>query len=326
LREAVKVAHGDGAAAFDILEEQGRITEIADVKRRYRQIAADYLAGIEAKQQTLVVSPGNDERKALNAEIRTLLVERGHVKKRGIEHQVLVRRDLTPEQITHAGCYQEGDVIRISGTRVQQRQSLRRDSYVIVQSVTRDAKSLVLRTEDGRQIEASPVRWKDGQDVAAEVYTPEMRTLAAGDRIQIRRPDNRRDIANAEFATIMAIGSRQARLQFEGKEKRELTLPVSALRYVDYGYAVTSFSSHGSTVDRVIINEDSMRSARLVNREQLYVSGSRARFELRIYTDDAKTLRRSVSRDPKKEIALEAIKQRPTHELKPRQQPVAIQI
>src|SRR5215472_2314831 len=52
-----------------VLQEQGRIMEIADTNRRYRQIAADYLAGVEAKQHTLVVSPGNDERKALNAEI-----------------------------------------------------------------------------------------------------------------------------------------------------------------------------------------------------------------------------------------------------------------
>jgi hypothetical protein len=72
-------------------------------------------------------------------------------------------------------------------------------------------------------------------------------------------------------------------------------------------------------VDKVIVNDDSMRSARLVNREQEYVSVSRARVDARIYTDDAEALRRSVARDPKKKIALEAIKPRPTQELKPKQ-------
>jgi hypothetical protein len=212
LRQAVKVAHDDGRAAFDLLQEQGRITEIADVNRRYRQIAADYLAGVEAKQQTLVVSPGNDERKALNAEIRALLVERGHVKQRGIEHEVLVRRDLSPAQISHFGSYQEGDVIRINGNRAQQRQGLKRNSYATVEAVHREGKFLVLRTNDGRRLEASPTRWKDGDEVAAEVYTQEKRMLSIGDRLQFRRPDNRRDIANAEFATVMAIGSRKAQL------------------------------------------------------------------------------------------------------------------
>ena len=101
--------------------------------------------------------------------------------------------------------------------------------------------------------------------------------------------------------------------------------PVSALRHVDYGYTVTSFSSQGSTVDKVIVNEDSMRGAHLVNREQLYVSGSRARFDIRIYTDDAETLRHSVGRDPKKEIALDAVKRRSIQELKPIQQTTDLQ-
>jgi len=139
------------------------------------------------------------------------------------------------------------------------------------------------------------------------------------------RPDNRRDIANGEFATVLSIGSQKARIRFEGKEPRELTLPINALRYIDYGYTVTSFSSQGSTVDKIIVNDDSMRSARLVNREQEYVSISRARIDARIYTDDAEVLRRAVSRDPKKAIALEAIKPWPTQELKPAQQTTDLQ-
>ncbi len=64
-----------------------------------------------------------------------------------------------------------------------------------------------------------------------------------------------------------------------------------------------------------------MRSARLVNREQEYVSVSRARIDARIYTDDAEALRRAVSRDPKKESAMEAIKQQPTVSQQQIQQP-----
>jgi ATP-dependent exoDNAse (exonuclease V) alpha subunit len=59
-----------------------------------------------------------------------------------------------------------------------------------------------------------------------------------------------------------------------------------------------------------------MRSSQLVNREQLYVSISRGRIDARVYTNDAEALRSAVTRDPKKEIALDAIKQRPTQELK----------
>jgi hypothetical protein len=60
-----------------------------------------------------------------------------------------------------------------------------------------------------------------------------------------------------------------------------------------------------------------MTTPRLVNREQLYVSISRGRLGARIYTNDAEALRLAVRRDPKKEVALDAVKQRPTLPLKP---------
>jgi hypothetical protein len=69
-----------------------------------------------------------------------------------------------------------------------------------------------------------------------------------------------------------------------------------------FGFPIR-FSSQGSIVDRVIVNDDSMRSARLVSREQLYLSGSpRARtFGFRLTMP-----RLSAARDSKKEIALDA--------------------
>jgi hypothetical protein len=52
----------------------------------------------------------------------------------------------------------------------------------------------------------------------------------------------------------------------------------------------------------------------LVNREQLYVSASRARMDLRNYTDNAEALRGAVMRDPLKSIALEPIKPQQSHQ------------
>lgn len=257
------------------------------------------------------MSPGNDERRALNLAIRQALIDHGQVagEHRGRRHAILVARDFTPAQVGHFGSYQPGDVIHCVGTRDQQRQGVRKDSWLTVEAVNQRGGLLELCTADGRHIEASPSKWRDGQEAFAEVYTQEERTLAAGDRIQFRHPDKRRDIANGQFATVIGCNGNEATIRLEGKQSRELTLLLTAMRHVDYGYTVTSFSSQGSTVDRVLVNDDSMRSARLVNREQLYVSVSRGRLDARIYTDDAEALRLAVTRDPKKEIALEAVTQ-----------------
>jgi ATP-dependent exoDNAse (exonuclease V) alpha subunit len=63
-----------------------------------------------------------------------------------------------------------------------------------------------------------------------------------------------------------------------------------------------------------------------VNREQLYVSISRGRLDARVYTNDAEALRLAVTRDPKKEIALDSVKQRPTRPLEQQRETVKLAI
>jgi conjugative relaxase-like TrwC/TraI family protein len=307
LKRAVELAaQGKPRDALELLCQQGRVSEIADASARYQQIAENFLRGHEAGQNTLVVSPGNEERRALNQTIRELLVAHGHVATKGHQHEILVAKDLTRAQMRHARNYVEGDVVHFS--RSHPRQGIARDSYVTVMAVNRAANSLTLRTSAGAQIESSPARWK-----GIQAYTREQRTLAKGDRLQFRIHDKSNKVANGEFATVSELGQKHVKLRFDNR--RELTLPLAQLRHVDHGYASTSHAAQGATVDRVIVNADSMRSAQLVNRRQFYVSISRARQDAHVYTDDADELRRAVGRDPRKVAALDAVKQWPTQQI-----------
>jgi ATP-dependent exoDNAse (exonuclease V) alpha subunit len=97
----------------------------------------------------------------------------------------------------------------------------------------------------------------------------------------------------------------------------EFSFYANTIAHGDYAYAVTSHSSQGSTVDRVIVNADSMRSAKLVNQPQFYVSISRARHYAQVFTNDLQTLERAVGRNPSKKVAMEVVKPAPlTTELK----------
>ena len=129
--------------------------------------------------------------------------------------------------------------------------------------------------------------------------------LGAGDRIQFRAPDRALGVANGEFATVIAIDDRKARLRRDNG--REISAAVERLKNIDYGYASTSHSSQGATVDRVIANIDTARSAELVNRKQFYVSISRARYAMSLYTDDRARLDSAVGRNREKSIALERL-------------------
>src|SRR5439155_20246777 len=71
-----------------------------------------------------------------------------------------------------------------------------------------------------------------------------------------------------------------------------------------HGYAVTSHSSQGKTVDEVLLVASS-RSFAAVNREQFYVSISRGRERCHVFTDDADLLARRVTDSHERMAAIE---------------------
>jgi ATP-dependent exoDNAse (exonuclease V) alpha subunit len=160
--------------------------------------------------------------------------------------------------------------------------------------------TLTLRAENGRLVEFDPTRWK-----GLSVYTSETRTIAVGDRLEWREPDNKRRIPNHEYATIRKLDDHNIEVQFD--KGRKLSMPLAHARKIDLGYASTSHASQGSTVPRVIMNVDSSRHVDLVNSRQWYVGGSRAELDVRVYTDSLQGMRRAVARKQEKELALDVV-------------------
>ena len=297
LRQAVTlIAEGRIADAVTLLEHHNRVRQIDALRDRYQAIAIEYLAAHEAGERVLVVSPANDERRQLNSAIRDLLRSRGHVAEAGREQAILVNRDLTKAQRTHARNYEIGEIVLYH--RGSKKFGLARGGYALVEAIDLKHNQITVRIEDGRTLQYNPKRLS-----GVELFRPEPRTFAVGDRIQFRAPDLALKVANGELATIVAIDDVKAVLRTD--TGREIKASLQRLRHIDYGYASTSHSSQGATVDRVVVNIDTFRSVELVNRKQFYVSISRARDGVTIYTDDREALRHAVNRNREKSVALE---------------------
>jgi len=58
------------------------------------------------------------------------------------------------------------------------------------------------------------------------------------------------------------------------------------------GYAVTSYGSQGKTVDHVLLSDSAVRAA--TNAHQWYVTISRGRKSVQIFTPDKQQLRRTI--------------------------------
>ena len=266
-------------------------------------------SGKPVRQNCLVVSPANEERKAINEAVRSALVANGYVQSLGQQHQILIPRDMTDAQKQHALSYHEGDVIYFRrGSKAQQ---IPKRAYLTVAAVNTEQLSLekvakdenlTLRAENGRLISFDPSRWK-----GLDVYTAETRTIAVGDRLQWREPDNKRRIANGQYATVTALDRHYIEVRFDNN--RKVSMPLNDARKVDLGYCSTSHKSQGSTVHKVIINIDSSRHAELVNDRQFYVSATRPEWDARIYTDSVQGMRRAVARTQEKTLALDVVAQ-----------------
>lgn len=301
LREAVTFASkGEIAQSLAILERRGDIREVANIDLRRKQIAKEYAAAHEAGQRVLVVSPANEERRQLNEAIRSALVIRGHISFVGKEHTILVNRGLSGAQRAMAYNYEEGDVIRF--TRGSKQLAIPKGDYARVEAVDREANLLTV-TANGRRIEYNPVRL-----FGVEVFREEQRTIARGDRIQFRAPDRPLGVANGEFATIKSVDGQRAVMQLDNG--KEMNSALNRLRHIDHGYASTSHSAQGATVDRVIVDIDTRLSPELVNRKQFYVSISRARATVTVYTNDRHRFSQAVARTREKSVALEQLQPR----------------
>ena len=127
------------------------------------------------------------------------------------------------------------------------------------------------------------------------VFEREKICIAIGDRIRFTKNVKRggQKFLNNELRTVVSID--------EGKiifDKGELVRKGAAL-HLDQGIAVTSHASQAKTVDQVIASVP-VRSFSQANEAQFYVSMSRAKWAMHVFTDSKVALRDAVTRPSKR--------------------------
>ncbi len=300
LRKPVEqLAQRDVVGAVKTLFDQGRVTEIVDDEERLRAIASDYVSN---PKRTLVISPANQERVAINSIIHRELQERGTISAADHETRVLVlRQDMTGAERKFALSYvPQEDIIRYNkGSKVF---GINKGDYARVMSTSQADTELTVKLQDGREVTYNPKRLS-----GVSVYKEASRQFAVGDRIQFRAPFREANVKNTELGTITNIADGDFTVSLSGD--RVITFDPERFPHLDHGYAVTSYSSQGKTMDRVLVNAETTETELLVNQRMAYVAVSRARLDARIYTDSAADLGSALARRRDKTMALEALKQ-----------------
>jgi ATP-dependent exoDNAse (exonuclease V) alpha subunit len=209
------------------------------------------------------------------------------------EHSIrtlVARQDLTGADRTWAERYEVGNVLRYS--RASKETGIGKGEYAQVKSIDARKNRLRVKLQDGTERTYDPRRQQ-----GVSFFREEMRSFSVGDRIQFTAPANQLKVANRELGTIESI-EEDGRLRLKMDGGRTAELDPRKHPHLDHGYAMTSHSSQGQTADRVLIHVDTELGAKdLLNSRMAYVSVSRGRYDVQMYTNNAPLLAQELSRD-----------------------------
>jgi conjugative relaxase-like TrwC/TraI family protein len=295
LRAVEHLSRGEVAESIALLEQHGRITEIADPQRRIAAIARSYAA---SPNNSIVVSPDNASRRDINQAVRAELQTLGVVQPDDHGFRVLApRSDMTGADRTWAGRYDVGDVLRYQ--RGSKDLGIEKQSYAEVVATQLKNNLLTVQKPDGAQVTYDPSRLH-----GISAYRDIEREFAVGDRLQFTASSRELGVANRDLGTVDQI-SKEGRLIVRMGNGNRVSFDANQIRHFDHGYAVTSHSSQGLTAERVLVNIDTNVHPELINTRLAYVSVSRASHDVQIYTNDAASLVTVLSRDANKTSAVE---------------------
>lgn len=283
------IADGRIEAGFERLEANGSILQV-DSFSKIEQIANDYIVGTpEQRFKTLVLAGTNTERLALTQAIRDKLLGEGTLGETATITQ-LQAKNLSIVQMRFAHNFEIGDVVM--PTRDYKRRGLSKGKLYEVVGRTTD--KLTLISDDGKHLEV---------DTAFEkaVYHSHQIEIAVGDRLQWKKNDRQLGRRNGQEFTVTAIDLNIVQIKYA--DERTECISLAQAQNLDYALVSTTYSSQGKTADRVLISADFT-----IGQESFYVAASRARHELKIYTEDPTRLVELAQQSKAKENALELLR------------------
>ncbi|MBW4026169.1 MAG: relaxase domain-containing protein [Acidobacteria bacterium] len=299
LKAVEHLSNNETAVGVEMLAQQGRITEIVDPQERIAAIAKSYA---ERPENTLIVSPDNASRRAINQAVRQELQALGVVDTKDHSIRVLApRNDMTGADREWANHYEPGDVLHY--TRGSKEHGIESKSYAKVVAVNPNENLLTVQKQDGQQVTYDPSRLRG---IAA--YREIEREFAIGEKIQFTAPQRDLQVANRDLGTIQHIGEDgKISVRMDNAKDRVVRFDANEMRHFDHGYAVTSHSSQGLTAERVLVSIDTEVHPDLRNSRFAYVSVSRASHDAQIYTNNAVDLAECLRRDVSKTSAIDVL-------------------
>ena len=288
---------GKLGASFDRLDKQGAVVActLADQQQK---LTDHFLELFKNQQSTVIVSQSWSEIHKVNEQVRLGLKTQKLIGEVETTVTALERQDLTDAQKRDKRFYQP-------------------ESVLVFNRPTAGFKSgstgkLCGITDRHLLIEADhrirPVLFKELDKIT--VCQPKELSLSSGDRLQLKanaQSQDGRRLANGELVTVKEIHQDGRIALNDGR-----VLPKNYRQFVR-GYAVTSYAAQGKTVDYVLFSDSAVKAA--TNEQQWYVTISRGRKGVKVFTADKIQLRQNITHSGHRPLALDMAGNSTAHKL-----------
>jgi conjugative relaxase-like TrwC/TraI family protein len=282
---ATSLSEGRTLEGFDALDSLGWVKEIGPDGERYKELAAEYVRALEElkavpeHQRVLCVSPTHKEAGLITQEIRSQLRA---ARKLGKDDHELIR------------------LVAVNASEAERGQASTYRAGPLVLEFHQNAKGGFKKGD--RLTVTDPAQVPLSEAAKFSLFRPVAEGFAVKDKIRfthtVRTLDGKHTLKNGMVRTIAEITP-------GGKLRLDNGWVIGKdAGHFRKAYVETSFGSQGKTVHRVLLGM-SAASLGAMNQEQMYVSGSRGKERLTLYTDDKGAVRSGIQRSSQKLAALD---------------------
>lgn len=226
----------------------------------------------EVQRNTLIITQLNADRHAVNEGIRESLLTRGALGNKAITIPVLDKISHTRHEFNQIGAWQTGMVVK------------RGDRYQDVLAVDRNGTTVTVRDEEGKIGLYSPKELITGD---VQLFQRREREVREGDLLRYTATDREHgQMANQRFTVKSVNDNGDIVLQSASGNTTINPKTTRVQQHVDYAWAVTGYGAQGTSSDYVIALEGTEGGRKaLATRRAFYISASRSKEHVQIYTD-----------------------------------------
>ena len=304
-RQAVAdLSKGDILAGFGQLESIGAIRE-ADPTNPFAALIDDYMASLKEGKDVLIIAPTHQVGDKVNEKIREALKDAGMIGKRQLEAASYKSYGWTAAEKSDSRNLRPGMVVQFN----QNQKGIRRGSAWVIDSV--EQRDVVLTNNKGEKAKLDL-----GKPEQFDVYRHSVIPVAKGDKLMITRNgfDRQKQRLDSGLVFEVVSVSRKNGIVLQNRKGKIHHHIDSDFGNIAYAHCVTSHKAQGKTVDDIFIAQPAATFP-ATNAKQFYVSVSRAREKVRIYTDDKEALLDYALKQGDRTGAMELVKSNPDFHL-----------